>query len=102
MSPQGEYSQLSGVLAASLDLQHPPVTISFTDSVPAGVKTHAGRVPAGCRFWQDGARAACATSASDHSLCAIGTPSVKDSLAALAPQPISATLPREFRHCRDG
>jgi hypothetical protein len=77
MSPQGEYSQLSGVLAASLDLQHPPVAISFTDSVPAGVKNHAGRVPAGCRFWQDAARAAFATSASDHSLCAIGVPSVK-------------------------
>ena len=33
---------------------------------------HAGRVPAGCRFWQDAASTAFATSAADHSLCAIG------------------------------
>jgi hypothetical protein len=32
----------------------------------------AGRVPAGCRFWQDAASAAFATSAADHGLCAIG------------------------------
>src|SRR5208282_772739 len=46
--------------------------ICFTDAVPAGLKSYAGRVPAGCRFWQDGASGAFATSASDHSLCAIG------------------------------
>ena len=66
------YSQLAAILAASLDLQQPPVAISFTDTVPAGVKAHSGRVPAGCRFWQDGASAAFATTAADHSLCAIG------------------------------
>ena len=58
------YSQLAAILAASLDLQQPPVAISFTDSIPAGVKAHAGRVPAGCKFWEDGAKAAFATSAS--------------------------------------
>ena len=66
------YSQLSAILAASLDLQQPPVAISFTDSVPAGVEAHTGRVPAGCRFWEDGASSVFATSASDHSLCAVG------------------------------
>jgi uncharacterized protein (DUF169 family) len=63
---------LAGVLTASLDLKQPPVAICFADSLPPGVKSHAGRVPAGCRFWEDGATAAFATSASDHSLCAIG------------------------------
>jgi uncharacterized protein (DUF169 family) len=72
MPQQRNYSQLSAILAASLDLHQPPVAISFADSLPAGVKTHSGRVPAGCRFWQDGATAAFATSASDHTLCAIG------------------------------
>lgn len=66
------YSQLSAILTASLDLQQPPVSISFTDAIPDGVTAHAGRVPAGCRFWQDGASVAFATSASDHNLCAIG------------------------------
>jgi uncharacterized protein (DUF169 family) len=65
-------SQLAAILAASLDLEQPPVAISFTDAIPAGVKSHAGRVPAGCRFWEDGAATAFVTTASDHNLCAIG------------------------------
>ena len=65
-------SQLAAILSASLDLQQPPVAISFTDAIPAGVKSHPGRAPAGCRFWQDGAATAFATTASDHNLCAIG------------------------------
>src|SRR3984957_3560393 len=72
MSQGRNYSQLAATLAASLDLRQPPVAISFADSLPAGVKSHAGRVPAGCRFWEDGAASAFATSAADHSLCAIG------------------------------
>jgi uncharacterized protein (DUF169 family) len=72
MSQGINYSQLAATLAASLDLQQAPVAISFADSLPASVKSHAGRVPAGCRFWEDGAVTAFATSASDHSLCAIG------------------------------
>ncbi len=63
---------LAAILAESLDLQQRPVAISFTDIIPAGVKSHAGRVPAGCRFWEDGAATAFATTASDHNLCAIG------------------------------
>lgn len=66
------YSSLAAILIASLDLQQPPVAISFTDSVPAGVAPPSGRVPAGCKFWEDGAKSAFATSAFDHNLCAIG------------------------------
>jgi uncharacterized protein (DUF169 family) len=72
MSQESKYSQLAAILAASLDLRQAPVAISFTESLPVGVKSHAGRVPAGCRFWEDGATAAFTTSASEHSLCAIG------------------------------
>jgi uncharacterized protein (DUF169 family) len=36
------------------------------------MQAHVGRVPAGCRFWQDAATSAFATSSADHSLCAIG------------------------------
>ena len=71
--PEGsDYPQLAAKLATSLDLRQPPVAICFTDSIPAGLSAHAGPVPAGCRFWQDAASATFATSASDHSLCAIG------------------------------
>ncbi len=66
------YAQQAALLAASLDLQQPPVAISFTDTMPAGVKAHSGRVPAGCKFWQDAASEAFATNAADHNLCAIG------------------------------
>ncbi|HTZ56730.1 MAG TPA: DUF169 domain-containing protein [Acidobacteriaceae bacterium] len=66
------YSQLAGVLTASLDLHQPPIAISFTEELPAGVSAYSGRVPAGCKFWEEGAKAAFATTASDHSLCAIG------------------------------
>ncbi len=66
------YAQQAALLAASLDLQQPPVAISFTDAIPAGVKAHSGRVPAGCKFWQDAASEAFATTAADHNLCAIG------------------------------
>jgi uncharacterized protein (DUF169 family) len=64
--------ELAAILTASLDLMQPPVALSFTDTVPGGVKMHSGRVPAGCSFWQDGAVTAFATAAADHSLCAIG------------------------------
>jgi uncharacterized protein (DUF169 family) len=72
MSKESKYSQLAAILAASLDLRQAPVAISFTNSVPADVKAQSGRVPAGCKFWEDGAATAFVTSASDHSLCAIG------------------------------
>src|ERR1700723_1034576 len=63
---------LTASLTPSLDLKQPPVAISFADTVPRGVQMHSGRVPAGCSFWQDGAATAFATTAADHSLCAIG------------------------------
>ena len=66
------YAKLAATLAASLDLQQPPVALSFTDNLPCGIKTYSGRVPAGCKFWQDAATAAFATTAADHNLCAIG------------------------------
>jgi uncharacterized protein (DUF169 family) len=66
------YAKLAATLATSLDLQQPPVALSFTGHLPAGIKLYSGRVPAGCRFWQDAATTAFATTAADHNLCAIG------------------------------
>ena len=72
LSQNDKYSTASEVLAESLALRQPPVAICFTDSIPPGLSQVAGRVPAGCRFWEDAASGAFATSAVDHSLCAIG------------------------------
>jgi uncharacterized protein (DUF169 family) len=66
------YSTMSETLAESLTLRQPPAALCFTDSIPDGVNKVGGRVPAGCRFWQDAANMAFATSADDHNLCAIG------------------------------
>jgi len=63
---------IANVLSASLRLKQPPVAIAFCDSVPEGITTHSGTVPAGCRFWEDGAASTFATASADHSLCAIG------------------------------
>lgn len=66
------FAALADRLTVSLRLQQPPVAISFCDALPAGVPRHAGRVAAGCRFWEDAAASAFATEAADHHRCAIG------------------------------
>lgn len=72
MKENSSYSKIADTLSACLDLRQPPVAISFTDSIPEELSEHAGRVAAGCRFWEDAAAGPFATSAEDHNLCAIG------------------------------
>jgi uncharacterized protein (DUF169 family) len=72
MTLQADFGAIANTLTASLQLQQLPVAISFCDSLPDSVAVPTGRVAAGCRFWEDGAAAAFATSASDHNRCAIG------------------------------
>jgi uncharacterized protein (DUF169 family) len=67
-----DYASVSLGLMGALKLKNPPVAICFADSVPAGFDAPARRAPAGCRFWQDATNSSFATSAADHSLCAIG------------------------------
>src|SRR5215469_8051647 len=71
-TPEDHHEEIAQVLSESLDLRQPPVAISFTDSAPEGVGCHKGRVPAGCRFWEDAAYSKFLTYPADHSLCAIG------------------------------
>jgi len=66
------FATTAELLTESLTLLQPPVAICFADSIPSGVDTAANRVPAGCRFWEDAVHKAFVTTASDHSLCAIG------------------------------
>jgi uncharacterized protein (DUF169 family) len=66
------YTQIAETLSRCLDLRQPPIAISFSDSFPDGISGHAGRVSAGCRFWENAATATFATTAADHSMCAIG------------------------------
>lgn len=72
MNNDNIYSQLAARLTGALNLSRPPVAICFSEAIPEGMSGHSGRVSAGCRFWQDAAETAFATSALDHSSCAIG------------------------------
>jgi uncharacterized protein (DUF169 family) len=67
-----EYAKVSSDIVSALKLKNPPVAICFADAVPAGFGVPTNRAPAGCRFWEDATSASFATSAVDHSLCAIG------------------------------
>lgn len=71
-SPRPDLTAMAMNLCSSLQLRQPPIAISFSDSLPSGVPLHTGRVPAGCRFWEDAAASAFATTATDHHRCAIG------------------------------
>jgi uncharacterized protein (DUF169 family) len=66
------HSEISNQLTQDLGLSHPPVAVCLTDNIPAGVETWSGHSPAGCRFWQEAGSRVFATSASDHSSCAVG------------------------------
>jgi len=66
------HSATAQSLTESLELTQPPIAVCLTDSVPAGIENWSGRIPAGCRFWQEAANRVFATSASDHDLCSIG------------------------------
>ena len=46
------YRKLADDLMHFLDLSLPPIAISFSDRIPAGVTSFDGVVPAGCVFWQ--------------------------------------------------
>jgi len=69
---ENEVFQFAARLSAALELGQPPVAIGFSDSIPTGMSEYSGRVPAGCKFWEDAINGGFATSPSDHDLCAIG------------------------------
>lgn len=65
-------SEIAQSLTESLELKQPPIAVCMTDTVPAGIENWSGRIPAGCRFWQEAADRVFATAAGDHDLCSIG------------------------------
>lgn len=67
-----QFEGIAKTLTDSLQLKTPPVAVSFTDAPPPGVASSTQPAPAGCAFWERGARAAFVTSPKDHEKCAIG------------------------------
>ncbi len=68
-----DYADLASRLTRALALDHSPLAVCLSDTVPAGVRRWSGPAPAGCFFWQEAAKGAFATEARDHESCAIGT-----------------------------
>jgi uncharacterized protein (DUF169 family) len=66
------YRKLADDLMHFLDLSLPPIAISFSDRIPAGVTSFDGVVPAGCVFWQLAATRTFVTTTKDHEFCSIG------------------------------
>lgn len=71
-SEMPSYPQIEKMLTEAIGLTQPPVAISVTDELPAGVPVWSGASPAGCRFWQEAGSRVFATTAGDHERCAIG------------------------------
>jgi hypothetical protein len=65
------YSEIANTLQDSLGLKQAPVALHITEELPPDVPAWSGPMPAGCRFWQEEATRAFATSAAGHGRCAI-------------------------------
>jgi uncharacterized protein (DUF169 family) len=66
------YAELASILTGSLNLQEVPVAVSFRDHLDGEFPKPSASAPAGCAFWQQGARGVLVTDAQDHRFCAIG------------------------------
>jgi uncharacterized protein (DUF169 family) len=67
-----DYASIAKTLTESLKLRVAPVAVCLTDESPEGVSSPSKAAPAGCAFWEWGARDAIVTSAKDHANCAVG------------------------------
>jgi len=80
-----QWADLSAALSDALALNVPPIAITFTETVPAGVDAfdapmpdplpdgRTGRVAAGCVFWMHGTANTFSTVAEDHGNCSVGS-----------------------------
>src|SRR5205085_9727864 len=57
-----------------LDLDHPPVAITFYAQEPSGhLCSRPAPAPAGCCFWQQAEQRRLHTTAADHAHCSVGS-----------------------------
>ena len=80
-----DWNKLSRELGKQLNLQNPPLAISFTDGPPEGVARYeaempeptsdgrTGKVAAGCVFWMKAGKNTFATVGEDHANCSVGS-----------------------------
>jgi uncharacterized protein (DUF169 family) len=80
-----EYRAIGSEMRELLNLENPPVGISFLDTQPQGVKKNEESVPSGCVFWINGFKDNFYTDKKDHANCNIGS----FTHGFLAPQDVS-------------
>ena len=81
----GRYQTIGSEMQRLLNLEHPPVGISFLDSPPPKVRENEESVPSGCVFWINGFNGNFYTDRRDHANCNIGS----FTHGFLAPQDVS-------------
>lgn len=67
-----DFAALSQRAECALELATLPVAVTFLSEFPANIEAPSTRVPAGCSFWELGAKMTVATSAEHHAFCSIG------------------------------
>ena len=67
-----QFESIAQSLTDSLHLRVPPVAVCLTNTPPAGVPFSKESAPAGCSFWERGAKEVFITSPKDHENCAVG------------------------------
>jgi uncharacterized protein (DUF169 family) len=67
-----ELSQLSARLVDLLGLEHPPVTLAFTDKPPAEIAAATKAMPSACSFWREAEHGVFFASAEQHFNCPVG------------------------------
>lgn len=67
-----EGSRLAERIVDSLELELPPVALTFVDRVPDGVPSPPREVPSACSFWRDAEQGTFFASAAAHHNCAVG------------------------------
>lgn len=80
-----DWSELADALSTALNLNAPPIAITFHPAAPGGVDPYGapippalddgrtGRVAAGCVFWMRGTERTFSTVAADHGNCSVGS-----------------------------
>lgn len=66
------YRDVADELVRSLELDLPPVALSFVQEPPAGVRAFEGVVPSACTFWRKAEEGTFYAAAEDHFNCLIG------------------------------
>jgi uncharacterized protein (DUF169 family) len=68
----GNYRELADQLTRDLELETPPMQVSYLDSPPQGLPEHGGRVPSVCTFFAEGTSRSFYADLPAHEDCEIG------------------------------